>query len=269
MSAGFFPVLSLRAADEGPYVQRIFAGEIGGVIVDEVLSPAACAAWTARLDQGALPVAPRRFAEEFEAFSLGPCLDQSEGDVDGYLARVPSFEAALAEVIPGLDLAAHLLATLGRIAAGWPLARPHAADGRRYGLVTLRRLPPGGLIPPHCENEQLPRSAYRELRQRIDTAALMSFYVTLRPADAGGELAVHRLGPAAVRDRVRHGHPDVAAEVERAERVILRPGVGSLVVFDGGRHFHRVLPVGGARDRWTLGGFLAPSRARDAVQAWA
>jgi hapalindole-type alkaloid chlorinase len=269
MAAGFFPVLSLRATDEGPYVQRMFSGEIGGVVVAEVLAPAACAAWVERLDAGALPAAPARFAAEFEAFSIGPCLDQSEGDLEGYLSCVPPFEAALAGAIPGVDLLEHLLAALARVAAGWIPSRPRTGDGRRYGLVTLRRLPPGGLIPPHCENEQLPRAAYRDLRDRIDTAALMSFYLTLRPADEGGELAVHRFDHGATGDRVQHGHSDVAAEVDRAERAVVRPAAGSLVVFEGGRRFHQVREVRGARSRWTLGGFLAPTRARDALHAWA
>ena len=92
MTEHFFPVLSLGASDEGPYVQRILEGEIGGVIIGDVLAPADCAAWVDRLDAGDLPAAPTRFAAEFDAFSLGPCLDQSEGDVGGYLASVPPFE---------------------------------------------------------------------------------------------------------------------------------------------------------------------------------
>jgi hypothetical protein len=266
---GFFPVQSLKAADSGPYLQRIFDGEIGGVVVEEVLAPAACAAWVERLDAGELSVVPTRFAAEFEAFSFGPCLDQSEGHVDGYLSRVPTFEAALDGVIPDIDLLSHLLAALSRIAAGTAPSRPRARDGRPYALVTLRRLPPGGRIPPHCENEQLARAAYRELRDQIDTATLVSFYLTLRPADQGGELSVHALDYAAIGGRVRHGHSDMADEVDRAPRVVLAPPAGSLVVFDGGRRFHQVAPVRGARARWTLGGFLARGRLRDALYAWA
>lgn len=268
MPADFFPVLPLGASDEGPYVQRMFAGEIGGVIVNEVLAPSACAAWVERLEAGALPAAPTRFAAEFDAFSIGPCLDQCEGDLDGYFARVPPFEAALAGALAAVDLFPHLVAALARVAAGWVVSRPRSNDGRGYGLVTLRRLPPGGFIPPHCENEQLPREPYRDLRERLDTTALMSFYVTLRPADAGGELAVHQLDYAAIGDRVKHGHSDMRAEVDRAPRVVLEPPAGSLIVFEGGRRFHQVLPVRGERARWTLGGFLAPTRARDALLVW-
>lgn len=214
-------------------------------------------------------MAPTRFAAEFEAFSIGPCLDQSEGDLDGYLARVPVFDAALEASIASAGATARVLSALARVASGWAPRRPRTVDGRTYGVVTLRRLPPGGRIPPHCENEQLPRAAYRDLRPRIDGAALVSFYLTLRPADDGGELSLHDLGPAAIGDRVRHGHSDLAAEVLAAPRVRVRPGAGSLIVFDGGRRFHQVLPVRGARSRWTLGGFLALTRARDAVHVWA
>lgn len=267
--ARFFPVEVLGAGERGRFAQRIAAGELGAVVVPGALPPEACAAWAARLDAGERPAEPTRFAREFEAWSFGPCLDQSEGDLEAYLARAASFERALRGAAPGCDVVAAALAALGRLAGGWPIERPAAADGRPYGLLTLRGLPPGGRIPPHCENEQLPRRAYDGLRARLDTRVLLSFYVTIRPADEGGELSVHDLGVEAIGARVRHGHSALADEVDRAPAVRLSFQPGTMVLFDGGRRFHQVLPVRGARQRWTLGGFAAPSSDRSRLLVWA
>ena len=265
----WFPVEALSEGERGPFVQRIAAGNLGAAVIPGALPPEACAAWAARLDGGEHPVAPTRFAREFEAWSFGPCLDQSEGDVNGYLARVEPFERALRGAAPGCDVIDRVLAALGRLAAALPIERPAAPDGRPYGLLTLRGLPPGGLIPPHCENEQLPRRAYDALRPRLDTSVLMSFYVTVRPADQGGELSVHDLGVDAIGARVRHGHSVLSGEVDRSPAVRLWFEPGTLVIFDGGRRFHQVLPVRGARQRWTLGGFAALSSDRSRLFVWA
>jgi hypothetical protein len=48
---------------------------------------------------------------------------------------------------------------------------------------------------------------------------------------------------------------------------VLRPGVGDLLVFDGGRHYHEVTRVAG-RARWTLGGFLALGRDHRSIYFW-
>jgi hapalindole-type alkaloid chlorinase len=268
MDRSFFPLVSLRKDDEGSYVQRLLAGDLGAVIVEDVLPRSAALSWADRLDAGGVAVTPRRFAVEFDALSFGPCLDQSR-NLHDYLERVQPFASSLSGVLPGVDLVPLILSVIGRLAQGWSPTRPVSSDGRVYGLVTLRCLPPGGLIPPHCENEQLSRPPYDELRGKIDNTSLVSFYLVLRPADEGGELSVHRLAHATTGNRMRDGHSDMAHEVENAERVVFAPDAGSLIVFDGGRRFHQVMPVRGGRARWTLGGFLAKASATDAVYVWA
>jgi hypothetical protein len=44
---------------------------------------------------------------------------------------------------------------------------------------------------------------------------------------------------------------------------------GDLVIFDSGRHVHRVTPVEGEVSRLTLGGFMTLSEGRDALAFWA
>lgn len=265
----WFPVETVAREARGPFIQRIVSGELGGVAVPDVLDAALCEEWAGRLDARKWPVEPTRFAREFEAWSFGPCLDQSEGDVDRYFSRVPVFEQALEASVPETDVALGVEAALERLAGGLPVERPRASDGRSYGLLTLRGLPTGGLIPPHCENEQLPRASYDDLRARLDTSVLLSFYVTVRPSEAGGELSVHDLGPEAIGDRWRDGHSDINDEVDRSPAARLWFEPGTMVLFDGGRRFHQVLPVRGKSCRWTLGGFAALASDHTRLFAWA
>ena len=247
----------------------IVRGALNGVIVRGVLAPERAAAVVERLEAGAVDVAPRRFAKEFEAYSIGPCLDQAEGGLDEYLEAAPAFAAAAALAFEE-DIHARIGRVLAVIAGGRPLGVPRDARGKAYGFTTLRRLPPGGLIPPHCENEQIARAPYDDLRARIDPAVLVSFYLTLAPAEEGGELSIHALGARELLDLpVRARHSDPAQALAGREALVVKPRAGDLIVFDGGRFCHQVLPVRGAKDRWTMGGFMALSASGGEVLAWA
>ena len=51
--------------------------------------------------------------------------------------------------------------------------------------------------------------------------------------------------------------------------LVVDPNPGDLVVFGGGRRFHRVEPIGGETPRITYGGFAASSKDGDEVNCWA
>lgn len=263
-----------RPAAADDVLGALYERRLSALVCREVLTPTAAAALALRLEAGALEaegVAATRFAREFEAFSYGPCLDQCEGELDGYLARVGPFEAALFAVARGvgLELEAALGALLAALAGARPLTRPRARDGRPYSLFTVRRLPVGGRIPPHAENEQLLRAPYRELGPLLDPTAVLSWYLTLARAEQGGELALYPIAFESLdRAAFRHEHSDAEALVRAAAPRLVSPDAGDLLVFDGGRRVHEVLPVRGTRARWTLGGFVARSRDGDEVLAW-
>jgi hypothetical protein len=270
-SADFFQLTTLSGEPHGPYIRRLHAAEINGLVVQDALDPGFCARWVHRLEHGEVPIEPTRFSRDFEAFSYGPCLDQSEGegDISRYLQRVAPFESSLRSQVTEIDLLRRVSTLLTSLNDGCDLDRPTGAGGMPYGLITLRRIPPGGNIPPHCENEQLPRPSYRELLPQIDPSSLLSFYFTLQAADEGGELSVHDIGFDAIGSNREDGRSKMAAVVDETPSVRLSLRPGALILFDGGRKFHQVLPVRGHRTRWTLGGFLAPSRDGRRVLAWA
>ena len=51
----------------------------------------------------------------------------------------------------------------------------------------------------------------------------------------------------------------------RFEWTEIRPGVGDVLIFDGGRYLHRVDWVSGDRTRWTMGGFLMFDRSGETL----
>jgi hypothetical protein len=133
-------------------------------------------------------------------------------------------------------------------------------------------LVPGGAINLHCELETRRFSTMAEIGQMLDGQGQLSFYLPLQLPESGGELHVCHLRygepSGASLDRMSRSDPRTVDYAESFGVTVPRPGVGDMLIFDAGRHFHRVTPVEGSTARWTIGGFLARSREGNRLHYW-
>jgi hypothetical protein len=197
----------------------------------------------------------------YVGFPDGPPLEHYLSVADAFRGLVgPLFEA-----FGGLE--ARVNALLGALSGGLPVAPPLSADGRAYTPATVRQLPPGVGIPLHVGESFLQTGGYRELAPRLRPDLQLSWFFTLAPAAEGGELVVHDLTWGDPRTPWRQDRVvDEDALVERFPARRFKPGAGDLLIFNGGRYWHSVSPVGGANPRYTLGGFIGFSR--DMTRLW-
>ncbi|HYD48906.1 MAG TPA: hypothetical protein VEB21_11190, partial [Terriglobales bacterium] len=176
---------------------------------------------------------------------------------EAFAGQASHYEARLREIVTALG-------------GGRSVAVPQAA-GRTYTPATVRVLDPGGTIFLHCGNETHSFPALSELTQIIDPAGEISTLMPLSLPESGGELEIYE---------VSHGDPlidrlDKELGRENAHRGLqdrrfmgLRPQPGDLALFEEGLRYHRVSEVSGPRSRWTIGGFLAPSRDGATLHYW-
>jgi hapalindole-type alkaloid chlorinase len=191
-------------------------------------------------------------------------------DLDRYHQLAARFRDDVRRLFAGdPDFETTLSSTLSALSGARPVRLP-ARDGERcYTPATIRKLPPGCSIPVHCGNFFLQTPGYRRLSRLVDLEDQLSYFYTLRAADSGGELEIYELewrDPATpmLSDTVYDG-PRIARE---HSGVKLRPAAGDLLLFDGGRYYHRVTCVGGEASRWTLGGFVGFSKDKSEVLVW-
>lgn len=236
---------------------RLLSGTLRGVILDGLLPPAVALRLVGRLQQDrTLPRIP--VGGQLVGESLGLSLDRAIGPhQDDYFSAAHTLHARLSTLTTGRSLDTLLAAALSMMARPMPVSLAEERGLARSPLV-FRRLPRGGCIPPHAELEQLSRRPYDGFREQLDDTTLLSFFVCLQQASAGGLLRVHDLSWAGYdRSADRGGHTQPAAQLRDVSCTDLPVTTGSLVVFDGGRWFHEVTPVRGEQERWTAGGFLA------------
>jgi hypothetical protein len=198
---------------------------------------------------------------------LGRTLTPIEGhdfDLDAYARIGEETAACINRYLPGLF--SQLEAILGRLSGGRPVMRARA-NGRDYGPATVRHLPVGCQIPVHCGLFFMESGGYREIMKSLDEMSQLSWFIPLQTASAGGELLVYDLQWTDP-DVPKTGQLYDPTAIESRPAVAVNPPAGSLLLFDGGRWFHKVSPVEGTQDRWTLGGFLGFKRDMLQIVYW-
>jgi hypothetical protein len=196
-------------------------------------------------------MADESLEDYFEAArQIGPGLDAAFGDGPGY-------EARLREIIGALG---------GGRAVGVP-----SVDGRACAPATVRVLDPGGTVTLHCGNETYSFPALRGLTKVIDPSGEISTLLPLALPEGGGELEVYDVcfgDPLIDELDGRLGRDNAHQGLADRQCLRLELAVGDLALFEEGRYYHRVNEVRGSRSRWTMGGFLAPSRDAATLHYW-
>jgi hypothetical protein len=259
--APFLKVLRTSLPEVGVHpgaLADLHAGRLDAIIVEGAMDPAHAARLVGRLEAELDPDAEIQLVPEAETYLQSPVLVGSSSWEQHLAAAEAWNDRAAGLCAGGPSLAAVFEASLGPLAGDLPVVVADHA-GRPLMPETVRRMPPGGGLPRHLEIEQSLSPMYADFNPQLDGVTIWSFYITLQPALAGGELVVCETFPEE-RDPMTLLAGRVSAQTLDARRhVRLAFQPGDLVMFAGGRFFHSVSPVEGDQSRWTVGGFMARS----------
>jgi hapalindole-type alkaloid chlorinase len=287
-----FHFLEIDAVDVDRYptvIADIMGRRFDGVIVRGVLSKDVVARVVDRLERRDPPF-PRAVFPGFpdsdaSPHILGRAIVASDPDLAQYFAAAADFRRCLRELFGGeLDFEARLEAIFGALSGGLPAQIPVRPGGSAphdgtYTPATVRVLPDGQEIGVHVGNAFLHLPQAKHLASIVEVADQLSYFVPLTVPESGGELVVYALEWADTERYVTSADGgltgstyDASGEsvrfIELCDKTTFAPGPGDLLVFDGGRYYHRITPVRGARPRRTIGGFLALTKDHRAVAYW-
>jgi hypothetical protein len=192
-------------------------------------------------------------------------------DLQDYLENAERFGVAIAPLFAAAGgLERRIESVLARIAGGLPVDVARTEKGRPYLPATIRVLIEGDSLPIHYENGTTRAASMKPILSQLDAETIMSFYVPVSLPEEGGILEVFTTDCSGDGHRIIGdlGGPERAREIlaERG-RIEILPGVGDMLLFDGGRHYHLVTEVRhGAR--WTLGGFFAYTKDHGRIVYW-
>ncbi|MFT5681368.1 MAG: hypothetical protein ACI8RZ_002274 [Myxococcota bacterium] len=251
--SGSAPLLRTLPADQladHDLIGDLLAGTLGGILVEGVFAPALAAGVVETLLHAPRDSGPVR-APPFPGISYGAILVLSEPDLVEYHRRGEALLSVLTAA--GLPLVEQLSAMLTKLSGGQVVLTPPEAPTP----LTIRVFESGDGVGVHSERDDWP--SMTGLRRRILGETQLSCYTPLRQT-AGGALHLYHRPPPGFAPEIGGMPDDAAAEaLARFGFTEIRPAVGDLLIFDGGRYNHRVLPAQQGQ-RWTAGAFLAQGR---------
>jgi len=163
-----------------------------------------------------------------------------------------------------------------KISGDRKVTQPVYSNGDKYKAATLRISKPGREgMQSHIGNEfitYLPQLEH--IAGVVDPKDRFSFFFLLQKPEIGGELVVFDL---VWKNTPEHLVADMAVVKKKLEReeylnnfksMNVNMDAGDLLIFDGGRIWHRVRPSEGDMDRITLGGYGGISRDGKGFNYW-
>lgn len=275
--------LSIREVDidaldaRSDVVGRIYGAEQTGVVVRRALPEALVEAGVAQLGGDALArewSSPNAGMSGGEIRVIGdaatPTFTAMRGpSVERYGASAARHAAQTRAVFgEGARPTDHIERVLGSLFAGRPARPPVFDDDTTWAPYGFRALDPGEQIYAHHDNHY-GLGVYERMDPALDRTTLLSWFLTLQAPERGGQLIVYSLwGSDPDPPMLPTRFLDTEALERRFDKHVFDLHPGDLVVFDAGRHVHRVSPVEGARPRLTMGGFMTPDIARTRLAYW-
>jgi hapalindole-type alkaloid chlorinase len=278
-----FTFLDLHAEDaqaQAGALQAIFEKRLDGLIVRGALAPQQVARAMEVLEQQDLST--QSYSHSPTGAARGHIVGQSlvsAPNLSTYLQDGPAQRARLGTIFGGEGLfEAQMARMFSALAGGLPAGPAPGPEGEPCSAASVRILPDGAEIALHVGNEFTTLAQAAHFRSLMDLSDQLSWFCTLSTPERGGELVVYGLewGDVAhlvspLESGAAHFWPEGSAvhqAVTALEPTTFRPGPGDLLIFDGGRYFHRVSKAKGPGPRRTVGGFIGFSQALDRLYIW-
>jgi hapalindole-type alkaloid chlorinase len=166
-----------------------------------------------------------------------------------------------------LDFKKQIETVLTSLCNGLPVEVPKGLkECETYTPATIRVLFEGNEMPIHAGNQLVDIPQSKHLNTLIDTTDQFSYFIPITVPETGGELIIYDM----------EWNPEENSEEkalnlmfeQNCKSVSVAPNPGDMLVFDGGRYYHRVTPVSGNLPRRTIGGFMAFSKQHDKLYYW-
>lgn len=246
---------------------QIHSGGLDGLVIHDVLDAAELERIMERL-----PELDAQMRSNEGGRLFGHPLPGTE-DLGAYLATAAASAAAIDGLL-GSSFSGRVASVLGDVSGGRPamvpteLSEPH----RAYLPLTVRLFDPHhGALRAHTGNEiQNDYAGYDELRRTARTYDALSFFIVVQAPAAGGELVIYDVDWESSSEWLNMGRlkPIRTALMQDFDKGYIPPRAGDMVLFNGGRIWHRVADVEGERPRVTIGGFTTFDNALERVLFW-
>lgn len=269
-----YNIVRVDAADLSGYadaLKDVYNRKIDGIILQNVVSPEALREAVAKIEAWQTDII------EYSDFGkvYGKTLIGSQPDLEFFLSQTDSYNEELARIF-GKSFQSIVEPLIEQMGGGREVMTPEVEGRGRYKPCTIRYIDPGKKeMRAHVGNEfitGLPQCEH--IANMVHLNDQLSYFMLMQKPDEGGELVLYDLtweqSPQdMIEDQAFRRIPEYRKKVLRKyarQNLVMEPG--EMLLFHGGRIWHRVDPVQGSQPRITIGGFVAFARDDKRIYYW-
>ncbi len=254
--------------------KEIFEGNLDGFLIRGVLSEEELQVFKGNFpnwkteDQTAMP-----FGEYY-----GKKVNTTEGNfqllkLEDYFSLSDTFREELKDVFE-FDIEKRIAETINAVAADCSVEVPANESNQSFIPASIRVCYPyKGAIGSHVGNDfnyKMPEIIL--LHDMAKLEGQLSFFILVEQPDSGGELALFDLvwpeSPESITAGTQLSNEERNEVLENLKTMHIQPKAGDMILFAGGRIWHRVKDIGGGKNRTTIGGFATFSKDEKKIFIW-
>ncbi|PCH95433.1 MAG: hypothetical protein COB85_04565 [Bacteroidetes bacterium] len=254
--------------------REIFEGNLDGFLIKNVMSQKELQTFSKNFTSWHTKVkTPMPFGEFY-----GKKVNRSDGnfqklELGDYFSLSGVFREDLRNVF-GFDIEKRIMQTIHAVAEGVEVYVPKNDEGLTFIPSSVRVCKPyKGAIGSHVGNDfnyKMPEIQLLDSMAKLE--GQLSYFLLLEQPESGGELVLFDLlwpeSPESISNQEQLGNEERDEVLDNLQKMHIAPQAGDMILFAGGRIWHRVKDIGGSVDRITIGGFATFSRNEEKIIIW-
>jgi len=247
--------------------EQIYNGKVDGIIIKNFISDSEVAAFKDKYYKNPSKLLYQKAYGDVFGYVIHEAQDK---DLKDYFDKVQQYEDELKEYI-GFDFNARFKEVVSKISNGVTVSTITKDDNDTYLGSAVKFMYPnkGGLIEHVGLQFYDQFASLKDVESRIDKTGQLSFFSPLQYSEDGGALILFDLKFGKVPFKFdTYYDKKLLRYIKSRKCYYLKPGVGELLMFNGGHIWHRVEAIRGTKPRITIGGFTTYLLDRKTIGFW-
>ena len=257
-------ILDIQSLDNGlDSIDLLYTDQLDGILIKNVFS-------TKEIETARKHI--KSLSSEFEQTPrgerLGLSIMEAKNDLDEYFQKASNFRLQLKKIFAN-EFEIRIFNVFNHLHSLKNIKLLERKNGEICIPAQIRIFHPGkGGVKAHIGNEVFERcqvyNHLKEIKKDVDT---LSYFIVMDKPEKGGELVLYDfLREQTTLSMKQHFYScQLDNFLDNFRKQYISPEVGDMVIFNGGRIWHKVADFDGDKNRITVGGFLVYSQDNQTI----
>jgi len=256
--------LDIESVNKGSdSIDLLYAGDLSGILIKKVFSTSEIE--TAKKSIESLET---EYHNTSYGVNIGCSLMQIKNDLNEYFQKTSEFRVQLRKIFTN-SFEQRIFEIFNNLCNLRNIKLLEGENDRIYNPAQIRVVHPNKQgIKAHTGNETFEkRQIYGHLKGIKKDVDILSYFVVIGKPEKGGELILYDFLSQPTTPSMKQNFYSCQLDsfLDNFRKQYINPDIGDMVIFNGGRIWHKVADFDGDKNRITIGGFFAHSQDNETV----